>query len=80
MDVHVPKPGNEKTAVGINDAALRRLSGIEPSDRNDAIALESDGLIRQVFAGGDVHNGDMDDGSDFWRLRLRNKRASRCEG
>src|SRR5260370_41926813 len=65
VDVHVPKPWNEKLAVGINDAALRCLSGIKRGDRKDAITLNNDSLIRQIFSGCNVHNPRVDKPSDF---------------
>jgi hypothetical protein len=65
VDVHVPRPWNEKPAVGINDVALRCLSGIKRGDRKDAITFNNDSLVRQIFSGGNVHNRGVDDRSGF---------------
>jgi len=51
--------------VGINDAALRCLSGIKRGDRKDAITFNNDSLVRQIFSGGNVHNRGVDDRSGF---------------
>jgi hypothetical protein len=51
--------------VGINDVALRCLSGIKRGDRKDAITFNNDSLVRQIFSGGNVHNRGVDDRSGF---------------
>ena len=69
MDVHVPQAGDQKRAVGVDDAALRcRRGGVERRHGYNVIALEGHGLIGQFFSGGDVGHGDV---NDRCRVQLR---------
>jgi hypothetical protein len=65
------RPGDEETAVGVDDAALGYGGGIGGGDGNDAIGLKDDGLIGDFFACSYVDDGDVRDRSCFLRGRLR---------
>ena len=80
MDMHVPKPRDEKAAVGVNDAALRRICGVERHHGKNAIAFEDYDLSRQFFAARNVHNGDVNDGNGLLCRSLRVERTTDCQG
>jgi len=73
-----PKPRDEKAAVGVNDAALRRICGIERRHGKNAIAFE-DYDLSQFFAARNVHNGDVNDGNGLLCSSLRVERTTGCQ-